>query len=326
MALSKFWLRNRRPLFVLFLFLAPLVPLVLIKVTLPRIHIAEKISSWVVHPLSEFILGTTNGAQVLWKKYVFLVETHSQNIELKKNIEDLKQQVLSLEQLKTENDRLKNLMNMPDVVQGPRIAAKIVGQDSTSESVSFVLNAGKEHGLLPKMPVVTAEGVVGTVSRVFQGYSTVTAIVDPSHDIDGVILRTRSRFIVEGKARSGLTGRLKYLDRSEDVKVGDEVVTSGIDGVFPKGMLIGHVIYVKRPKFGVSQEAELRTSVDFGKLEEVLVILNPPVMDFTKIEIPEIPKPQKTKTAAAPVTAQQPLPQVSQDFGPQPLVKKGPAQ
>jgi cell shape-determining protein MreC len=91
-------------------------------------------------------------------------------------------------------------------------------------------------------------------------------------------------------------------------------------------MLIGHVIYVNRPKFGVSQEAELRTSVDFGKLEEVLVILNPPVMDFTKIEIPEIPKPQKTKTAAAPVTAQQPLPQVSQDFGPQPLVKKGPAQ
>lgn len=301
------------------------MPLVLIKVTLPRIHIAEKVSSWVVHPLSEFIVGATSGVQVLWKKYVYLVDTQAQNLDLKKSVEDLKQQILSLEQFKTENDRLRNLLNMPELVQGPRIAAKIVGQDSTSESISFVINVGQEHGIVAKMPVITAEGVVGTVSRVFRGYSTVTAIIDPSHDIDGVILRTRSRFIVEGKARSGLTGRLKYLDRSEDVKVGDEVVTSGIDGVFPKGMLIGHVIYVKRPKFGVAQEAELRTSVDFGKLEEVLVILNPPATDFAKIEIPQIPTTQVSKTSKTPAVSPPPS-TINEEFGPQPLIQKGPGQ
>jgi rod shape-determining protein MreC len=324
MALSNFWLRNRRPLFVLFLFLAPLIPLVLIKVTLPRLDIGEKISSWIVHPLSEVASTASGGVGVLWKKYISLVNTEAENIELKKNVEELRSQILSLEQFREENLRLTALLGVPDLVQGPRIGAKIVGQDSTSESISFVINVGKEHGVVAKMPVITSNGIVGTVSRVFNGYSTVKAIIDPSHDVDGVILRTRSRFIVEGKARGGLTGRLKYLDRSEDIKVGDEVVTSGIDGVFPKGLLIGNVVYIKRPKFGVTQEAELRTSVDFGKLEEVLVILSPPALDLATIEVPELPK--KSAKLVEPIGPKLPGEKPIQIIGPQPVLeKKGPA-
>jgi rod shape-determining protein MreC len=277
MALSKFWFRNRRPLFVLFLFLAPLVPLFLLKITLPRINFVEKISSWVVHPLSELTLSASGGVSVLWKRYLALVGVQSENEELRKKIGELESQILSLEQLKTENQRLSELLSIPDFIQGPRLGAKIVGQDSSSESISFVINVGSDQGIKFKMPVITNQGIVGSISRVFSGYSTVKTIVDPSHDLDGTIVRTRSRFIVEGKSRGGLTGKLKFLDRADDVRVGDEIVSSGIDGVFPKGLLIGHVISLKKPRHGVTQEAEVRSSVDFGKLEEVLVVLKTPL-------------------------------------------------
>jgi len=97
------------------------------------------------------------------------------------------------------------------------------------------------------------------------------ALHDPSHNVDGIVTRSRARFMVEGGGR-GLLGRLKYLDRSEDVRVGDLVITSGLDGVFPKGLKIGNIIRVSRPRAGVTQEADLRSAVDLGTLEEVMVL------------------------------------------------------
>ena len=122
--------------------------------------------------------------------------------------------------------------------------------------------------------MVSSLGVVGRVSEVFSHSSRVVSIVDPSHDVDGIIARSRARFIVEGRGKP-LIARLKYLDRSEDVRVGDQVLTSGLDNVYPKGWPIGNVVRVERQRTGVSQEAEVRPLVDIGRLEEVVVLMSP---------------------------------------------------
>jgi rod shape-determining protein MreC len=155
--------------------------------------------------------------------------------------------------------------------QPKQLGAKIIGQDSSSESLGFFLNVGERDGVQPRMPVVTASGIVGSILRVYPSSSLFVAVADPAHNVDGIVNRSRARFVVEGLGHA-LRGRLKYLDRSEDVRVGDLVLTSGLDGVFPKGHPIGTIVRVKKPRSGVAQEAELRPIVDLGRLEEVVVL------------------------------------------------------
>ncbi len=275
--MSNFWLRNRRVIFILSVFLLPTIPLFLLRVELPRIHIYDTLASWVVHPLADGIRGVSDGTRSIWQSYIYLVDTHKENEELRRANNDLASRLVDLESLTNENDRLRKVLEMPEVERGPRIAAKIIGQDAGGESLSFVLNVGSDHGVQPRLPVITHDGIVGTISKVYSKSSRFVSVIDPSHDVDGTILRSRARFIVEGRGRLGLSGRLKFLDRAEDIRVGDEVVTSGLDGIFPKELPIGSLVRVERPRTGILQEAEVRTHVDFGKLEEVLILLPAPL-------------------------------------------------
>jgi rod shape-determining protein MreC len=271
MVLNKFWMRHRRLIFILILFVAPLIPLFMLRVSLPRLHVLDRVSSWVVHPTAEAGRNLVTGVGVLWSRYIALVDTAEEIEKLKKENLDLENTILQYKEMEAENSRLKELLSMPVLPKSKVVAGKIIGQDTTPESMSFFVNVGSEQGIKPRMPVVTAQGIVGTISRVYRNSSLFISIADPSHDVDGIVVRSRARFIVEGRGRS-LLGRLKYLDRAEDIRVGDSVVTSGLDGVFPKGLKIGDIVRVERPRTGVTQEAELRTAVDFGSLEEVLVL------------------------------------------------------
>lgn len=275
MAISNFWLRNRRVIFLVIVFLLPAVPLFLLRIELPRVHVYDTLASWVVHPIAEGINSIKDGADHVWDGYISLVNAKKESAELLRQNQDLASRLSDLEILSSENERLRKLLAMPEIEKGPRIAGKIVGQDSTPESISFIINVGSDHGIVPRLPVVSYEGVVGTISKVYSKSSVFVSIIDPAHDMDGTITRSKARFIVEGSGRKGLSGRLKFLDRAEDVRVGDEVVASGMDGIFPKGIKIGTLVKVDRPRTGVLQEAELRPAVDFGKIEEVLVILPP---------------------------------------------------
>ncbi|MBS1984160.1 MAG: rod shape-determining protein MreC [Bdellovibrionales bacterium] len=272
--INSFWSRHKRLLFVLALFLAPFASLFLLKVNLPRIHVYDEIQALFVHPASEVVGNATGGAGVLWSRYIAVMNAATENEQLKKDIAALKQKITEIEELGRENERLRKIVSMPDFAPRKGIVAKIIGQDSTHESLSFVINAGTAQGVEARMPVVHAEGVVGTVVRAYRNSSVFVSFLDPSHDLDGIVTRSRARLIVEGKGRT-LLARLKYLDRSEDIRVGDLVLSGGLDGVFPKGLPIGNIVKVDKPDGGVTQEAELRAAVDPGHLEEVTVLRAP---------------------------------------------------
>jgi len=269
--MNKFWRRYRRLIFIAALFLLPIATLILGKYPMPRLNIYDRVSSWVVYPFAEGIGNLGRGAGVLWKDYVALIGKSKENEELKKITSELREKILSLEEAAQENERLRKLLDFPTAGFARRLPAKVIGEDASFESNTLVINIGTREGVAVKMPVVTSEGVVGTVVKVFHSSALVQTVIDPSHDLDATVSRSRARFLVEGKGTE-LLGRLKYLDRADDIRVGDVVLTSGVDGVFPAGLRIGHIVRVRRPQMGVIQNADLRPSVDIGTLEEVLVL------------------------------------------------------
>jgi rod shape-determining protein MreC len=274
MLFSRFFRRNRSLLFKVLLFLSPVIPLVLVKAPeMPSLRIYDRLQSWIVHPIAEVFTQATHGAAFVWDHYFMLVGASKENDSLKAEIENLEAQLVDLEELRAENSRLKATLAMPELPGLKTVAGEIIGQDPAGESLAFFINVGRKNGIKERMPVISPQGIVGTVSRVYANYSMFTAVQDPSHAVDGMIARSRAQFISEGRGLS-LTGRLKYLDRSADVRVGDLVVTSGLDKVFPKGLKIGYIIKVDRPRTGVTQNAELRPSADLSYLEEVLVVTN----------------------------------------------------
>jgi rod shape-determining protein MreC len=124
------------------------------------------------------------------------------------------------------------------------------------------------------MPVLGSAGVVGQIVRVSANSSRVLLLTDHSSGIASTIQRSRARGVVKGRGE-GLCS-LEFAIREEDVKVGDQVVTSGIGGIFPKGLPIGEVTMVKRGEYGVFQNITIRPAVDILHLEEVLVVLKAP--------------------------------------------------
>jgi rod shape-determining protein MreC len=125
------------------------------------------------------------------------------------------------------------------------------------------------------MAVISTEGVVGQILKVSPHYATVLLITDYNSAIDSIVQKTRARAIVEGKGENRC--QLKYLLRTDEVNVGDVIVTSGLGGNFPKGLLIGEIRQVEKRGRSIFQDAELAPAVDLTKLEEVLVITQSPV-------------------------------------------------
>lgn len=201
----------------------------------------------------------------------FLTRVTRVRSSAKEEISELNKAILELSEIKAESERLRGLINIPILSEIEGIGAKIIGQDSQAEALSYFINVGANQGIKVRMPVLTPEGVVGSIRRVYANSSIFVSALDPTHVLDGIVKRSRARMIVEGLG-APLLAQLKYLDRAQDIRVGDEILTSGLDASFPKGLLVGYVVELSRPRHGVLQEAKLRAAVDPGKLEEVMVL------------------------------------------------------
>ena len=127
-------------------------------------------------------------------------------------------------------------------------------------------------GLKRRMPVITPAGIVGQVINVWEHFSDVLLIMDRNSSVDATIQRSRARGILKG----GMSAicEFQYVARTDDVVVGDVLVTSGIEGIFPKGLLVGTVSQIRKKKYGVSQYIEIEPTVNLNKVEEVLVVTN----------------------------------------------------
>ncbi len=206
-----------------------------------------------------------------WKRYVLLVAREKEVERMEGEIISLTREVNDLREMSSEFARLLKLMDMKEKIDFPSVAARVVGKNRFSVFQTLLINKGSADAIEIGFPVVAAEGVAGRVVEVSHNISKVLLLVDYNSNVDAIVQRSRCQGVLQGAGKGGC--RLKYVQRSSDLRVGDQVVSSGLDGVFPKGLLLGTVSLVKKKDAGLFQEVSVRPILDIDKLEEVLVII-----------------------------------------------------
>ena len=218
----------------------------------------------------------------VWSHYFHLASVKQENDELKRLLAEANIQKGEYLEAKRTCERLEKLLGAKTALPHRVIHAGVVGRDPSGWFKSIIINRGVDDGVAKGMPVVSPEGIVGQVVTASYDYSKVMLMIDRSSAIDSLVQHNRTRGIVEGETDTSC--RLKYVVRKAEVSVGDAVVSSGLDGLFPKGLPIGEVKEIKKNKPDIFQDVVIEPYVDFSRLEEVLVIIeestdasNPPL-------------------------------------------------
>jgi rod shape-determining protein MreC len=225
---------------------------------------------WILRPLQMVSQGTVNWIKNFGDNYNTLSGFKAENERLRKRVELLEVEKQKLMEAAATNPRLQQLLDFRAQLPGGAIMASIIANSASNWFQSCLLDKGSADGVRKGMAVLTPLGVVGQVVAVTARSAKVLLLTDPNSGIDVLVQRTRARGIVSGSLDNGTV--LKYIKRSEDIQEGDRLVTSGMDGVFPKGMMVGAVVKVRKQNLGLFQFIEVLPAVQSARVEEVLIV------------------------------------------------------
>lgn len=228
-------------------------------------------------PVQKVATRAAEGVRSFWTDYVFLVHLRGENERLRRENARLRAEAERAKTTAERAARYERLLGLRGETPSETLAARIIARETSPyfRVVRAALDRGGKD-VLAGMPVIAPEGVVGRVERVYGGYSDVLLAVDSKSAIDVKVLPSGARGIARGLGTDGYGCRLEYVLREDSVRPGDRVVTSGEAGSFPRDLDVGKITRVSRPAVGLYQEVEIRPSVDFARLDEVLVVLAPP--------------------------------------------------
>ena len=189
---------------------------------------------------------------------------------LRAELTELQSRVADYEEIKRENERLKGLLKFRDDAYPKATAAKIIGRDPVAWRETVLLDKGGEHHIRKDMAVVVAEGLVGRVLEQGPFVSRALLLTDPDARVSALTSESRAQGVVAGDGSTTL--KMTYLELESGAAVGQTVLTSGMGGLFPKGIMIGKIISLERDADGLHLVAKVEPAVHFSKLEEVLCI------------------------------------------------------
>ena len=205
-----------------------------------------------------------------WKKYLFLVGLEDENRQLRRQNAALTEQLNLYREGRLEAERLRKLLVLKENFPQRPVAARVIDRARAPLFKTLLINKGTVDGLQAGLPVLSDQGVVGRIKETSWHASRVLLLTDAQSNIDGMIQQSRAQGILQGAGSAGCS--LKYISRTEEVLEGDAVITSGMAGVFPKGLPLGVVTGASRSNGGLFQKIDVAPAVDFEKLEEVLVL------------------------------------------------------
>jgi len=227
--------------------------------------------------VAPFIKATAwvgGGTRGVWRQYVDLRGVQAENRRLRAEAQALQQRLEGLQEMAQENRRLQAALEMPEPPGERPVVARVIGKDATNWFRTLLVDRGSADGLERNVPVVVPQGLVGRVVEVAPIVARVQLVTDPVSSVGALVQRTRVTGIAAGDGGAAL--RLRYLPLMSDVAVGDRVVTSGMGGVFPKGIPLGTVVAVERRSGALFQEAVLEPTADLSKLEEIAALVPHP--------------------------------------------------
>jgi len=235
------------------------------------VSFTRQVLLFTVSPFIKLTAVTVQGVTGIWRDYVDLRGLQEENKGLRRETATQKRRIDQLEEQALETQRLQALLAMRQASRAEFLTARVVGKDATNWFKTILLDRGSLEGVRRNQPVLAPDGLVGRVVEVTPTSAKVQLLTDPVNAVGGLIQRTRVTGIVSGNLGAG--ARVRYLPLMADVVVGDQVVTSGMGGVFPKGIPIGRITAVERRSGALFQEASLQPAVDLSRLEEVLILM-----------------------------------------------------
>lgn len=210
------------------------------------------------------------GVQNIWGGYIALTKTKEDNLLLMEEVKKLKLEILKQTEQNKLFERLSKMLKYKSASGKEMVLASVIGSDAITWSKMITINKGSNDGLEKNMAVVTYEGLVGHISQIFPNYSKVILITDVRSAVDSLDQSNRTRGVVIGKG--GDMCEMKYISHDADIRIGHSVISSGLGGVFPKGLLIGKVSNVEETKRGLFKNVIVTPSVSISLLEEVFVL------------------------------------------------------
>lgn len=256
------------------------VIILILLVVLTNVNVGKM--SYVENVVSSLVMPIQNGLTYLKNKlagndgfFQNINNLQAENEELKKKNSELEQSLRELEILKSENETLKEYVNLKDKYKEYQtVPAYVINRDISNYSNIVTINVGSKDGIKENMTVIADEGLVGHVLSITDHTAKVQTLIDTATAVTSTVSTTRDSIIVQGTLDDKTTLKATYIPTDASILQGDGVETSGIGGIYPKGIHIGTIKDVFNTKNPTDRYATVETAVDFTKLETVLVILN----------------------------------------------------
>jgi rod shape-determining protein MreC len=225
---------------------------------------------WLIRPLQIAAHSATTWIKGVQESHLTAAGYKAENERLRKRILELEMERNRFLEAEATNQQLQHLLDFRSHLPAASITASIIASSASNLFQSCTIDKGTADGVRKGMSVVTPLGVVGRVVDAAARSAKVLLLTDPNSGIDVMVQRTRARGIVSGSLENGTV--LKYIKRTEDIQVGDRLITSGLDGVFLKGLMVGTITKVRKETLGLFQVIEVMPAVNPARTETVLVV------------------------------------------------------
>ncbi|MGA9354543.1 MAG: rod shape-determining protein MreC [Terriglobales bacterium] len=246
-----------------------------------------------VTPLEKLLSWAQTSSGNVWHNYFYLRGVRAENRELKHEIEQMRIERARITQDADQAHRLQALLGFKEQFISQTVAAQVIGGSGSELSRSVYIDKGEHDGIKPDMAVLTRDGIVGKVLRVYRSTALVLLIDDQTSGVGSILEKSRLQGILRGTSSGEVV--LEKVMSDETVPEGEQVLTSGGDGIFPKGLTVGTVTKVK-PGSDLFLNIHVRPAADLNRLEEVLVV--------TKVDEKQTQPDQMTSARAVDILAE----------------------
>lgn len=238
------------------------------------LHQSQKLVLAISAPLQTGVTYLVQPFSNFWSYVRDITRLRADNRRLRKEVTSLKRQVVDLEEMSRENKRLQGLLGLKDDLDYTFLAAPVIGKEASGWQSVVEIGRGSNSGVKKDSPAVSDKGVVGKVAIVTGNAALVQLIDDSRSGVSAQIQKTGEVGVVSGNLEGEL--RLRFVKKDSPLKKGDVVITSGLGGVYPKGLLLGSVDEISSRPYSLYKEVTVKAAADFSGLEEVMIITNAP--------------------------------------------------
>ena len=268
---------RNRPLMITIIMVIILLVVLIITAGDNNMSGTESVIGSLFKPIQSGIYSATDAIADFFSRIFSGRDLQQENLDLSARVAELEAQLRDYNEVMAENERLQALTNFKvETEQLEYVTARVIGKTPGHWFNMFIINAGMSDGIRVDMPVVNGDGLVGRVVATSGSWSRIITVVDSQSGVSGIVERTRDNGMLSGTVSTGdendATLTMRYLPLDADLMPGDTVITSGLAGVFPKGIPIGRVVEVSRSDDGMKNAAVVAPWVDFQHLEEVMII------------------------------------------------------